>query len=217
MCVSAVQSISEHSLQGLAKILGCAWALHKKGVWNATPCARNVASAQAQGCRHLFYAVRSRAPGVRKSPERGTAEPPLPPFRDGCSPPLPPFADGGRPLLPFTDGRGTPFHPFADGVRPSLPSSDGPNADKRKGVLLLLADAERSQWSDGEIAPARAPGARAPVAQTEGDQPGRMKSRTNSCVSRDTFRRSMPTWTGHEMAGELSLSDPQVDKRTPAR
>jgi len=97
------------------------------------------------------------------------------------------------------------------------PSSDGPNADKRKGVLLLLADAERSQWSDGEIAPARAPGARAPVAQTEGDQPGRMKSRTNSCVSRDTFRRSMPTWTGHEMAGELSLSDPQVDKRTPAR
>ena len=35
--------------------------------------------------------VRSRAPCVRKSLERGTAEPPLPPFRDGCSPPLPPW------------------------------------------------------------------------------------------------------------------------------
>src|SRR5438445_11151092 len=27
----------------------------KKGVWNPTPCARNVASAQAQGSRHLFF------------------------------------------------------------------------------------------------------------------------------------------------------------------
>jgi len=28
---------------------------------------------------------------VRKSLERGTAAPPLAPFRDGCSPPLPPW------------------------------------------------------------------------------------------------------------------------------
>jgi hypothetical protein len=53
--------------------------------------------------------VRSRAPCLRKSPERGTAEPPLPPFSDRCSPPLPPFADGGPPLPPFTDGRGPPL------------------------------------------------------------------------------------------------------------
>jgi hypothetical protein len=31
--------------------------VHKKGVWNPTPRVRNVASAQAQGSRHLFYAL----------------------------------------------------------------------------------------------------------------------------------------------------------------
>ena len=29
----------------------------KKGVWNPTPCARNMASAKAQGSRHLFCAT----------------------------------------------------------------------------------------------------------------------------------------------------------------
>src|SRR4029077_10128104 len=36
-------------------------AMHKKGVWNPTPRARNVASAHAQGSRHLFYAKPARA------------------------------------------------------------------------------------------------------------------------------------------------------------
>ena len=53
--------------------------------------------------------VRSRAPCLRESPERGSAEPPLPPLSDGCSPPLPPWYDGGPPLPRFTDGRGPPL------------------------------------------------------------------------------------------------------------
>src|SRR5438132_1890504 len=40
--------------------------VHKKGVWNPTPCARNVAPAQAQGSRHLFCAKLVRGDNPRR-------------------------------------------------------------------------------------------------------------------------------------------------------
>src|SRR5438132_2046302 len=44
--------------------------VHKKGVWNPTPCARNVAPAQAQGSRHLFCAKRMVIGAAHALPSR---------------------------------------------------------------------------------------------------------------------------------------------------